>query len=126
MDKAKEINEWIYLAKQDLDTAMYLQSMHPIPVEIICFHCQQSAEKYLKAFLISRNSIIKKTHKLETLLIECMKYSEKFIDLKMPCIRLSGYSVEIRYPYRIELDESMMKLALSDAKAVQEFALKMI
>jgi len=46
MDKTREINEWLYLAKQDLDTAIFLQSMHPIPVEFICFHCQQSAEKY--------------------------------------------------------------------------------
>ena len=48
--------------------------------------------------------------------MECMRFSEEIIELKMPCIRLSGYSVEIRYPYRIELDEAMMKMALTDGK----------
>jgi hypothetical protein len=32
--------------------------------EIICFHCQQSAEKYLKAFLFSNDIEPDKTHNL--------------------------------------------------------------
>jgi HEPN domain-containing protein len=26
--------------------------MHPTPVEVICYHCQQSAEKYLKGYIV--------------------------------------------------------------------------
>jgi hypothetical protein len=25
--------------------------MYPVPIEIVCFHCQQAAEKYFKSFL---------------------------------------------------------------------------
>jgi len=39
----------------DLGTAEYLQNMSPLPLEIICYHCQQSAEKYLKGYLAQPN-----------------------------------------------------------------------
>ncbi len=33
----------------DLRSAEHLLKMHPVPIEIICYLCQQSAEKYLLA-----------------------------------------------------------------------------
>jgi HEPN domain-containing protein len=43
--------EWVFKAEQDFDAADLL--MHagesPIP-DYVCFHCQQCAEKYLKAY----------------------------------------------------------------------------
>jgi HEPN domain-containing protein len=48
MVNIKEAQEWQRLAAMDLNTAEYLQNMSPLPLEIICYHCQQSAEKYLK------------------------------------------------------------------------------
>jgi HEPN domain-containing protein len=44
---------WIKLAEQDLFSARHLASLMPRPVEVICFLCQQSAEKVLKAILVS-------------------------------------------------------------------------
>lgn len=32
--------------------------------EIVCFHCQQAVEKYLKALLLSNNEDIQKTHNI--------------------------------------------------------------
>ncbi len=40
--------EWFDIAEMDISSAKYLQNMQPIPREIICYHCQQSVEKYLK------------------------------------------------------------------------------
>ncbi len=37
--------------------------MNPKPLEIICFHCQQSAEKDLKVFLVKDEQIVKKISK---------------------------------------------------------------
>ena len=52
MDKAEILGQWLDKGKDDLRVAEYLSTMHhPTPDEIICFHCQQSAEKYLKAFI---------------------------------------------------------------------------
>ncbi len=47
------IEPWIRKADNDISSARYLaENMRPAPAEIICFHCQQAAEKYLKAFLV--------------------------------------------------------------------------
>lgn len=51
MDNLSRAQEWQNFAEMDLSTAEYLQGMRPIPVEIICYHCQQAAEKILKGYL---------------------------------------------------------------------------
>ncbi len=49
----QEIEQWLELAKMDFGVADYLlKTYHPKPLEIICYHCQQSAEKALKAVII--------------------------------------------------------------------------
>jgi HEPN domain-containing protein len=51
MDRQEELRQWLEKADHDLMAAEYLTTMHyPRPDEIICFHCQQAAEKYLKGF----------------------------------------------------------------------------
>lgn len=37
----------LVMQKKDLEAAKFLTNMHPQPLEIICYHCQQSAEKIL-------------------------------------------------------------------------------
>ncbi len=53
MDNLSIAQEWFVIANTDLASATFLQNMHPIPIEIICYHCQQATEKYLKGFLAS-------------------------------------------------------------------------
>jgi HEPN domain-containing protein len=52
MDKVTQAQEWERYAAMDLDSAEYLLHMIPVPIEIICYHCRQSAEKYLKGYLV--------------------------------------------------------------------------
>ena len=52
MDKGDIVKEWLYYANMDVTSADYLMTMIPAPYEIICYHCQQSAEKFLKAYTI--------------------------------------------------------------------------
>ena len=44
---AKEsFSEWLRYANMDLDAAKFLfENQYPKPLEIICYHCQQAAEK---------------------------------------------------------------------------------
>ena len=63
--------------------------------EIVCFHCQQAVEKYLKALLLSNNEDIQKTHNIDFLLNKCKKYNqelERYIGNP-----LSDYAVDLRY-----------------------------
>ena len=40
------IKEWLRFVEMDRSTAQHLfNTMHPQPLEIICFHCQQAVEK---------------------------------------------------------------------------------
>ncbi len=42
----QESKEWYDLAVMDLKIARYLEETYrPKPLEIICYHCQQAAEK---------------------------------------------------------------------------------
>jgi HEPN domain-containing protein len=68
------VTEWLKFSDTDFSTADYLyNNMQPAPLEIICYHCQQSAEKALKAFLIYSNFKPEKTHNLELLIDGCIK-----------------------------------------------------
>ena len=69
---------WVQRAENDITTARYLsENIHPGPIEIICFHCQQAAEKYLKAFLVWNDQEPSKTHDLIELAKLCTKFKVK-------------------------------------------------
>ena len=46
------VAEWLLASYDDYDSAKYLfDRPHKKALEIICYHCQQTVEKSLKAFL---------------------------------------------------------------------------
>ncbi|EIW18746.1 MULTISPECIES: HEPN domain-containing protein [Pelosinus] len=113
--------EWFRYAMQDLASANYLQGMQPIPVEIICYHCQQSVEKYLKGFISLKGGNIRKTHDLVDLNKGCSEYDSAFLVIEEDCLNLSDYGVHARYPFNLELNESDALLAITSAERVQTF-----
>ncbi len=121
MNKIEEIKIWLEIASEDYNTALFLRNMKPIPLEIICFHCQQSAEKDLKAYLIKNDIIVQKTHNLELILKKCIEIDFSFKDIYKSCLRLTDYAVELRYPYRLEITNEIMELAIEDATLIKEF-----
>jgi HEPN domain-containing protein len=64
---------WLDKAAMDITAARHLRQTTDARAlaETICFHCQQAVEKYLKAFLVSKNIPFKKVHNLEVLLKMC-------------------------------------------------------
>jgi len=117
------VGEWLDLAHQDLASAQFLLSMRPVPVEVICFHCQQAAEKFLKVVLNSSNLTIPKTHDLLVLLDLVRATDPKFGSLESPLADLNDFSVVVRYPAHLTLDETDAKKALIDAEADRSFVL---
>jgi len=125
MGKTEILQQWLDKGKDDLRVAEYLSTMHhPTPDEIICFHCQQSAEKYLKAFLFSHDIEPEKTHNIKDLLRICQEYNTDFSTLSSEAFILTRYSVLPRYPNELEINNEDMKTALSYAKSIQEFVMK--
>lgn len=121
--KNKElIQEWINFAKMDFLTAKHLyEHMYPKPLEIICYHCQQSIEKLLKGVLISKGVTIKKTHDLGLLaemLGEYETVDEKYLEM---CDDLTPYGVKIRYPQELYIEEYHVTKALQETENLYEW-----
>ena len=126
MDK-NLLQQWLAKANDDLRSAEYLSTMHhPTPDEVICFHCQQSAEKYLKGYLYLNNIEPPKIHDLNELLGMCSKIDNAFSVLLPKLHVLKNYAVMPRYPNELEISNEDMKTAIKYAKEVQEFILKVI
>lgn len=64
----------------------------------LCFHCQQSAEKYLKALLEELGLIIPKTHNLDDLHGLLSPHHPALRSLRRGLIFLTDFAVETRYP----------------------------
>ena len=121
------LQQWLDKGYDDLRSAEYLSTMHhPTPDEVICFHCQQSAEKYLKAYLYFNDIEPPKIHDLEELLEICLKIDNAFSVLSLKMTVLTNYAVISRYPNELEITNEDMKTAIIYAKEVQEFILKLI
>jgi HEPN domain-containing protein len=66
--------------------------------DLICFHCQQSAEKYLKSLIQQLGLIVPRTHKLEDLLRLLLPRDATLKPLRRTLVSLSRYAVDFRYP----------------------------
>ena len=121
------VNEWVAYARTDLETAQFLyDKMYPRPLAIICYHCQQSAEKMLKAALAAYDVEIKKMHDLGKLadeLGEFVTIGDEFLDR---CDNLTPYGVKVRYPQELYIDDHHAKKALSDAGETFAFLMTVI
>jgi len=51
MDNKDVAHGWFRKAETDYESAVFLKKMEPMPSDVICYHSQQSAEKYLKGYL---------------------------------------------------------------------------
>ena len=116
-----EARRWVERAENDLRNAeCVLRLTEDCPTDTVCFHCQQCAEKYLKALLISRNSAFPKTHDL-VLLLNLIAGAGGLALQAEQVQPLNRYSVEARYPGDwdpIDLNEATEALGL--AKGVRE------
>ena len=118
--KGEQGQEWFRYAREDLRSAEFLLGMHPQPIEIICYHCEQAAEKMLKGVLAANDVEPPKTHDLVELCKRCGEIDESYLNLAEQCISLTPYGVQARYPSNVELEEGDMKEALSECRIICE------
>lgn len=91
------VNQWVLKAENDLRNAEHTLTLEDdCPFDTVCFHAQQSAEKYLKALLLFSGIDFPRTHDLRLLiqLLPAGVFSLKMEDVLV----LNRYSVETRYP----------------------------
>ncbi|MDR1992839.1 MAG: HEPN domain-containing protein, partial [Nitrososphaerota archaeon] len=89
---------------------------------IICYHCQQAVEKFLKAYIIYRGEEIAKIHNLLALNNNCKKYDETFEEIDEKCSKLNSYGVIVRYPFHtIDIEEIDVNQAILYAETIKKF-----
>jgi HEPN domain-containing protein len=117
----EKVKEWISFAEDDIrmaEVAMKLKSN--VPCRIIAFHAQQSAEKYLKAYLVSQEVDFPYTHSIATLLKLCDKYALQIKEIQDADL-LTPYAITARYPgqdERVTKRETLKAIAM--AKKVRQ------
>ncbi|MCL2695410.1 MAG: HEPN domain-containing protein [Clostridiales bacterium] len=114
--------EWFRYADMDLLSAEHLILHHPVHIHLVCFLCQQTAEKNLKGFLLyHKNEEPPKIHNLDILCDTCSALDSRFEQIYVPCEKLTNYGVQPRYPNEMEITENDMNNALMYAKQIAEF-----
>jgi len=121
----KEFEKWFKKAESDLLVIKNNLASNEIPLDACCFHSQQAAEKYLKAYLVSKQVNFPKTHGLQSLLNICIEINSLFNEVIEPAIRLTDYAIAPRYPDAFDdLSIGDALNAQKDSIEIKEFVLK--
>jgi HEPN domain-containing protein len=116
---------WVEKAEKDLCLAqLALEEADPCPFDLVCYHAQQCAEKYLKSYLVSRQVEFPYSHDLRLFsgLIEKVTGGGPFC---RQASALTVYESRTRYPFdapdpdRTEA-ERCMELARDVKRAVTD------
>jgi len=93
--------EWVQKAEGDFTMATEALKLQMFNLaDSICYHCQQCAEKYAKAYLVHHAIEFARTHNLLDLLELCQKRDKTFVTIHSQMDLLNNYGVDIRYPGR--------------------------
>lgn len=111
--------EWIDKAEDDFTVALSLSRSRKARVpDAICFHCQQAAEKYLKARLCEDGIAFPKSHDLVALLKLLIPSYPLWSALSKAAGNLNAYAVSTRYPGD-SADLKEARQAKKDAEAIR-------
>lgn len=90
--------DWIRKAEEDYQAVNALLGLQPPLWGAVCFHAQQCAEKYLKAFLEERAIRFPRTHDLDALAALAEPLVPGVAPLRPDLDWLSDYAIDVRYP----------------------------
>ena len=124
-DKSDIVKAWIRKAGNDLINATNSINIKPKPpLDTVCFHAQQCAEKYLKAYLVQCGINFEKTHDLGELVLLAAKVDGDFQEIIDISEKLTDYAVDIRYPLLLEEPtEEEARETIEMAEKIKEFVL---
>jgi HEPN domain-containing protein len=122
--REREARRWWRQARRDLESAE-INAQHA-RYEVVCFLCQQAAEKGLKAFLYAQGESPVLGHSLLELTTRASAYAAPLQTLREAAKTLDAYYVPARYPSGLTdgvapldfFDTSDGERALAAARAV--------
>ena len=115
------VEEWISKAEADLTAAEILAAAETHDYFTCAFHCQQAAEKFLKAYLVRHQIEFRKIHDLDQLLGLASQAEPALQEELASCNWLTPFGVEFRYPGdQPEVDRPTAQKAVAEAKRVRQ------
>ena len=111
---------WLRKAGSDLANAELCLAAQKA-LDTACFHCQQAAEKAMKAYLIAKNVEFPFVHDLKRLLDCCISIDPDFETLTTAAVCLNPFAVVTRYDDAFWPETAEVKEALELARAVYCF-----
>ncbi len=112
------VAEWLRKARRDLYMATLAAQDPAKAPDAWGFHCQQAAEKALKAFLQFHERDIDRTHDVVFLLAECTSIDAAFASWDAFAGPLTSYAVQYRYPGPADPPEEQLREALRAAETL--------
>lgn len=100
MNGAKEelTRSWLVKARRDLLSADELAGADSPLLDTAAYHCQQTAEKAIKGFLLFSDVRFEKTHDIEVLISQACEVDASFCACVEAARILTPLAVEFRYP----------------------------
>jgi HEPN domain-containing protein len=120
--------DWVLKAHQDMESALYLGGRDDLRTTAV-YHCQQAAEKVVKAFLVFHSLPVPKTHDIADLLDDALTVEPAFAALDADAILLNPLATKFRYPSNAwdnEPTEDELTEALAAARRIYEFVLSVL
>ena len=117
------VQAWLRKAENDLRGARVDLDAEPPLIEDALFHCQQAAEKAMKAFLTANGVAFRKTHDLDELASVCAQIDASLKDALDPARDLTAFAWEFHYPGP---DEAPPKAEAQDALLLAQAAVDTI
>ncbi|SMP56611.1 HEPN domain-containing protein [Anoxynatronum buryatiense] len=111
--------DWLIKGDKDLKGAEILLEYEG-DYGIICFHCQQAIEKYLKGYLIYASGFLHQGHSLIKLCKKAAAIDAEFAQYLKDCAYVNDFYIETRYP-----SDDPMEVQQSEVQESIRIALEM-
>jgi len=121
----QEHERWLQIVDKDLKSAKILLKSELFSTA--SYHCQQAAEKALKAYLVFKDQEIIKTHDLVKLAELCSQIDKTFEKLYDDAIYLNPLATKFRYPTEFDIPSfEDAKVSIKKTQKIVNFVLKKI
>jgi len=120
---------WWLRAQKDLRSAqLNFDEDSAGQAEVICYDCQQACEKMLKAFLLKNGWALEKTHDLDYLFQEALKYLPEIIHFEAQISELNTLFMPSHYPfdYADPIGDAEARKSLEATKTIRDLLQSLI
>ena len=121
------VRKWLKKARRDLLSAKRLTRGKEPYFDTAIYHCQQTAEKAVKGWLVYQDQSFEKTHDLRLLVTLASEIEPKFTEWFDVAEQISPYATAYRYPGEtLEPTEPEFKQAFKAAGKFYDFVCSML